>query len=247
MKLDINKLLTLFLLFFTLNVLASRSGSAFMFSKPTIYVPPAKKPNGQDRIIIKPFTPTGLFESNRTLYFSMEIPVTKQWGIQPEVGYIYNSFISDALFNKEKLSFDLRMSQRYYWPKSTLHGFYTGPEIFYKNINYNVGQYICTNWQADTTSPGSYKCTSVEQNIYDLKRQEFGLLFRIGFQPVLFKRIALDFSIGIGLKYIKATTQGKKHSVPYPGDSKSPDSEITVEKSGFSHSIPPSVKIGFVF
>lgn len=242
-----NILLTLALIIFSLNVKASGPGSALIFSKPVIYVPPAKKPNEQDRIIIKPFTPTGLFEDNRTLYLSVEIPVTKQWGLQPEVGYIYNSFISGALFNKEKLSYDLRMSQRYYWPKSTLFGFYTGPEIFYKNINYNIGQVVCPEWKPDSTSSTGYKCVGQELNVYDLNRQEFGLLFRIGFQPILFKRLALDFSIGIGLKYINSTTNGKKESAAIPGKDNTPEKPGKAEQSGFSHSIPPSVKIGFVF
>lgn len=247
MKLRINKLLTLLLFFVSFNVLASGSGNSVIFSKPGIYVPPKKKPNEQNHVIIKPFSVNGLFEVHRTLYFSAEIPVTKQWGFQPEVGYIYNSFISGAVFNKEKLSYDLRISQRYYWPKSTLHGFYTGPEIFYKNVNYNVGQIICTEWQADSASASGYKCISPEQHIYDLNRKEFGLLFRVGFQPVLFKRIALDFSIGLGLKYTKSTTQGKKENAPIPGQTSKPADLIGAEKSGFSHSIPPSVKIGFVF
>ena len=176
------------------------------------------------RYMIK-FFPSDIIMPRKTVRLGLEIPIAKKISFELDFGIVYSDLLVEPAtsIDNSNFNFNLRSEFRHYFHT----GWYLGPELYYRSLNYNSSQEACMNWVSGWFGP---ECTEEVHNEFKINRRELALLVKLGFQKMFDNNLSFDIFVGFGLKSISTDTPGKI-GIPYPGRNSGIDSGFDLGKA----------------
>ncbi|MCX6350419.1 MAG: hypothetical protein NTX03_00985 [Bacteroidetes bacterium] len=144
------------------------------------------------------FYPLTVFEINRGLRFSLEIPINQRMSWQPDVTYIYPGKVQDIFIFYDSLDIKSfygavsRLDFRYYISNNTgFFKWYLSPEVLYRYMRFTY---------YDPGTPRNQPLVVYGFSTFATEKV-YGLNLRFGFTYHFTKRIMIDTYAGAGRKY----------------------------------------------
>ncbi len=185
------------------------------------------------KVIVKIDIISGL-AAYSNLPLSVEYRIKPNFYIQHTVGYIlgHNNYSFRNPDLESPKGWNLRTEPRFYlsYKRSANRGFYLAPEIAYR--------YIFDEIEHQNIESCGLDCSFIRLVDFKAIRHDIALNFKIGIQKVYKGKIALDYSIGFGPKYI-----WHEADVPKDADSNSP---FLSREDEFKHNITIGFKVGYL-
>lgn len=154
--------------------------------------------------VILKFTPSMLLDIDNTLTLGAEVPFSKRWSMQQEVGWgnAYTNLWNEQSLYPDKNNWRFRTQLRYYFtdPYSPSGGWYFALEYFRKEIF--IRQYQALGRQCN---PVTGTCAYFEEGILRTRRRVSALHGKFGFQWQFADRMLFDFYIGGGFRKLLVT------------------------------------------
>ncbi len=149
--------------------------------------------------VILKFTPSMLLDPDNTLTLGAEIPLSRRWSVQQEVGWgnAYMNLWDERSRYAEKNNWRFRTQLRYYFekPNSKLSGSYFALEYFRKEVF--IRQYQAIGRQCN---PLTGTCAYFEEGILRTRRRVSALHGKVGYQWLIPDRMVVDIYVGGGFR-----------------------------------------------
>ena len=198
---------------------------------------------GQDSIIPKNQIKLSLSKLidpiNSGIEMSYERRFTKRLATQFTVAYLFNLNKVPPFTNY--IGIKLAIEEKYYLKYRKYSQKYVSMDFVYNNIKYNTIANFTHKSSNDTIIRTYDDSIKVSKNTYSLNHK-FGVIFYI-------KRLVIDLSIGVGLKYRDAKHTGRLYESDFLTKSLNPNTIYysNIEGKDFLINVPINIKIGFIF
>lgn len=133
---------------------------------------------------------------DQTLLFGIEYFLTPSWSFSQEVGMI--TAIRDERIYGSFNGFKLKEELRYYFSLGKSDHFYTGLNVFYRNLN--VQDQIVLGY--DCTNQWSQSCTFIEYYDQPIQTHQYGATLRLGVHQRLSSHLMIETDVGLGFSSI---------------------------------------------
>jgi hypothetical protein len=176
---------------------------------------------------------------NSGIEMSYERRFTKRLATQFTGAYLFN--LNKVPPFTSYIGIKLAIEEKYYLKHRKYSQKYVSMDFAYNNIKYNTIANFTHNSSNDTIIRTYNDSTQVSKNTYSLNHK-FGVIFYI-------KRLVIDLSIGVGLKYRDAKHTGRINESDFLTKSLSPNTIYysNIEGKDFLLNVPINIKIGYIF
>ena len=176
---------------------------------------------------------------NSGIEMSYERRFTKRLATQFTCAYLFNLNKVPPFTNY--IGVKLAIEEKYYLNHRKYSQKYVSMDFAYNNIKYNTIANFTHNSSNDTIIRTYNDSIQVSKNTYSLNHK-FGVIFYI-------KKLVIDLSIGVGLKYRDAKHAGRIHESDYLTKSLSPNTIYysNIKSKDFLLNVPITIKIGYIF
>lgn len=195
-------------------------------------------PNCQTNFILKTSVLSPVLQQPG-VRLGVELPFDSFYSIQPMVGYYYAYNKGMRRMDKSQISYDARIDFKYYLPKASLLGLYTGPMFVFSRSYYEEG----ANAYRTEYNPVTGKDEDVLYINFDnpshLRQDGYALMWDLGLQPIIAGHFAVDV-------YIAAGAQLYKNRLVTPADHNKITSE-TVRTHSADFATMFGLNVGYAF
>ncbi|WP_421869371.1 DUF3575 domain-containing protein [Marinoscillum sp.] len=133
---------------------------------------------------------------DQTLLFGIEYFLTPSWSFSQEVGVI--TAIRDERIYGSFNGFKLKEELRYYFSLGKSDQFYTGLNVFYRNLK--VQDQIVLGY--DCTNQWSQSCAFIEYYDQPIQTHQYGATLRLGVHQRLSSHLMIETDVGLGFSSI---------------------------------------------
>lgn len=150
--------------------------------------------------IIK-FSHLSLLDPLQSIQFALEHQLGGKFSLQHELGYIFNyenyDIFSFSSYTQSR-GIRLRNELRFYLDRDAQgpEGFYFAPELLYNFVRFNKRASVGRDCNGAD-------CQYFEYMYYRAQKQVFALHLKVGYQELIFNRLAFDIYGGLGGRHVK--------------------------------------------
>lgn len=154
-------------------------------------------PNCQTNFIIKTSVISPLLQQPG-IRLGFELPFDSFYSIQPMFGYYYAYNKGVRRMDKSQISYDAKIDFKYYLPKASLLGLYTGPMFIFSRSFYEEGANAVRSEYNPETGQNEDVVYVDYNNPSHVRQDGYALLWDAGLQPIFAGHFALDVYVAAG-------------------------------------------------